>query len=124
MDELGSGVRNTYKYCGIYTPGTEPEFIEGDVFQAIIPINTGQATGEVSVEARKVVEAIKGEMKRVEIQKKLGLKHSDYFRLHYIDPALNAGLIELKYPDSPKHPNQKYRLTSKGMRVKKEMGGS
>ena len=37
VDELGSGVRNTFKYCGIYTPGTKPEFIEEDVFRTIIP---------------------------------------------------------------------------------------
>jgi ATP-dependent DNA helicase RecG len=38
VDELGSGVRNTFKYCGIYTPGRKPEFIEEDVFKAIIPL--------------------------------------------------------------------------------------
>jgi ATP-dependent DNA helicase RecG len=38
VDELGSGVRNTFKYCGIYTPGTKPEFIEDDVFKTIIPL--------------------------------------------------------------------------------------
>ncbi len=38
VDELGSGIRNTFKYCGIYTPGTKPEFIEGDIFKTIIPL--------------------------------------------------------------------------------------
>ena len=38
VDELGSGVRNTFKYCGIYTPGTNPEFIEDDIFRTIIPL--------------------------------------------------------------------------------------
>jgi len=38
VDELGSGVRNTFKYCGIYTPGTKPAFIEEDVFKTIIPL--------------------------------------------------------------------------------------
>jgi predicted HTH transcriptional regulator len=38
VDELGSGVRNTFKYCGIYTHGTQPEFIEDDIFKTIIPL--------------------------------------------------------------------------------------
>lgn len=38
MDELGSGIRNTYKYCKIYS-GTAPIFIEGDVFRTIIPLS-------------------------------------------------------------------------------------
>ena len=135
VDELGSGVRNTYKYCGLYTPGTEPVFIEGDVFKAIIPISmhpvsvkgsvkaTGQVSGEVSGEVRKVVSTLDGEMKRSEIQKKLGLKHDDYFRLHYIDPAMKTGYIEMKYPDSPNHPNQRYRLTAEGEKLKKKVEG-
>jgi len=44
VDELGSGVRNTFKYCGIYTPGTQPEFIEDDVFKTIIPLKTPEGT--------------------------------------------------------------------------------
>jgi len=37
-DELGSGVRNLYKYTRIYTGGAEPELIEGDVFKTIVPL--------------------------------------------------------------------------------------
>ncbi|MDR1321344.1 MAG: putative DNA binding domain-containing protein [Gracilibacteraceae bacterium] len=38
-DTLGSGVRNLYKYTKIYTNGAEPEFIEGDIFKAIVPLS-------------------------------------------------------------------------------------
>lgn len=38
VDELGSGVRNTFKYCGIYIPGAKPEFSEDDVFRTVIPL--------------------------------------------------------------------------------------
>jgi len=60
-------------------------------------------------------------MKRSELQKKLELKHDDYFRLHYMEPALKAGFIEMTYPESPNHPNQKYRLTAEGVRLKSRM---
>ena len=36
-DELGSGMRNTYKYTKLYSGGT-PEFIEGDVFRTVVPL--------------------------------------------------------------------------------------
>lgn len=42
-DELGSGMRNSYKYTKLYS-GAEPEFIEGDVFEIIIPLTTGSMT--------------------------------------------------------------------------------
>ena len=38
VDELGSGVRNVFKYGPEYTPGGVPELIEGDVFMSIIPL--------------------------------------------------------------------------------------
>ncbi len=37
-DRLGSGVRNLYKYSRYYS-GQEPEFIEGDIFRIIVPLN-------------------------------------------------------------------------------------
>jgi ATP-dependent DNA helicase RecG len=40
-DTLGSGVRNLYRYSKIYS-GKEPELIEGDIFQTIIPLNRAQ----------------------------------------------------------------------------------
>lgn len=49
-DKLASGVRNLYKYNKIYS-GKNPEFIEGDVFRIIVPLdekfsveNTTQST--------------------------------------------------------------------------------
>jgi len=48
VDELGSGVRNIYKYSKIYS-GADPTFIEGDVFKTIIPLTfevSGQASGQ------------------------------------------------------------------------------
>ncbi|MEQ2944346.1 ATP-binding protein [Anaerostipes hadrus] len=37
-DRLGSGVRNIFKYSKYYS-GEEPEFVEGDVFRIIMPLN-------------------------------------------------------------------------------------
>lgn len=36
-DELGSGMRNTYKYTQLYSRA-EPKFIEGDLFTIIISL--------------------------------------------------------------------------------------
>ena len=41
-------MRNTYKYTKLYSGGI-PEFIEGDVFRTIIPLNE-VATGKVGPE--------------------------------------------------------------------------
>ena len=36
-DQLGSGVRNLYKYSRLYS-GKDPEFKEGDVFRITVPL--------------------------------------------------------------------------------------
>ncbi len=88
---------------------------------------TGETTGELAGEpggelARKLHEGIKravlvmdGELKRTEIQEILQLKHQEFFRDNYLIPAMEEGYIEMTIPETPNHPNQKYRLTSKRM---------
>jgi ATP-dependent DNA helicase RecG len=48
---------------------------------------------------------------------KLNLSHRPTFRKNYLHPALEAGLIEMTLPDSPRSPTQKYFLTEKGKRM-------
>ena len=38
VEEIGSGILNVTKYIKHYYPGAEAEFIDGDIFKAIIPI--------------------------------------------------------------------------------------
>lgn len=81
---------------------------------------SGQATGQVVETIKRVILVLENEMKSAEIQEVLQLKHREYFRENYLDPALNEGYVEMTFPDTPKHPNQKYRLTAKGLELKKQ----
>ena len=60
-DRLGSGVRNLFKYCKFYS-GQEPEFIEGDVFQIIVPLNNNysydKSAGEALMSADKNADKV------------------------------------------------------------------
>lgn len=54
VEELGSGVRNTFKFCELYNINTKPEFIENDTFITIIPLkSSGEMTGEMTGETSK-----------------------------------------------------------------------
>lgn len=44
----------------------------------------------------------------------LQLKDRKNFLVAYLNPAIEAGVLEAVYPDQPNHPKQKYRLTEKG----------
>ena len=50
-----------------------------------------------------------------DIMSKVELKHRPTFMENYLNPAIENGFVRLLYPDSPRHPRQKYLLTVKGM---------
>jgi len=64
--------------------------------------------------ALRLMKKLKGGMNRKALQAALGLKDTEHFRKSYIQPALEAGLIEMTIPDKPRSKKQKYRLTKKG----------
>jgi ATP-dependent DNA helicase RecG len=54
-DQLGSGIRNLYKYTKLYSGG-EPELIEGDVFRTIIPLAISETSEKQVGNKRKTSE--------------------------------------------------------------------
>lgn len=52
-----------------------------------------------------------------EIMSFLMLKDRVNFLYKYLTPALEEGLVSMKYPDNPKHPKQKFMLTEKGRKI-------
>lgn len=70
-------------------------------------------------QVRKLMEVLKGEMKRKEIQEELGLSDRMNFQRNYIDPALKAGVIEFTIPGKPTSRLQKYRLSEAGKAIKR-----
>jgi len=68
-----------------------------------------------------LVLAVNNELKRSEIQERLGLRHEDYFRNNYLLPALKIGVLEMTIPDKPKSSKQKYRLTDKGEELRHQL---
>ncbi len=53
-------------------------------------------------------------MSRIELMRELALKDRMHVSNDYLNPALEAGLIEMTVPDKPNSRLQKYRLTEKG----------
>lgn len=62
-----------------------------------------------------------GELSSGELRSALKIKHRPTFRMNYLHPALDAGLIERTIPDKPNSSKQKYRLTEKGKRYRESI---
>ncbi len=109
-DELGSGVRNLFKYCRHYSGGKIPELIEEDIFKCIVPL-TPEATPQATPQAERVEQICKfcqTPRSSKEIQAHIKIKDNKYFRKFILRPLLEEKVLKPTIPDKPTSPNQKY----------------
>lgn len=84
-------------------------------FSGLTPQATPQAAPQVTPQALEILRVLEvGEMTVSELISALGLTDRKYFRMSYLAPAIDAGLVLPAYPDKPTHPRQKYLLTELG----------
>lgn len=76
---------------------------------------------QVKEQVKSLILVLEGEQSKKELAELLNLKGLRNFSENYISPALECGFIELTQPDSPNSPTQKYRLTAKGLALKREI---
>jgi len=93
---------------------------EHDTGQVTIQV-TGQVNEQVFVHMNRLIDVVKDDMSRKDIQERLGLKNRDNFMGTYVKLALELELIEMTIPDKPTSCKQKYRLTSLGKRLQKKL---
>lgn len=135
VESLGSGIPRILKAYGKGCFKFSDNFI-----RITFPINV-QARKNVSVQVNVqatdsikllINSFIKAEMSVDDILQVYKLVYKQvyksrwYFKKHFILPAIQENYVEMKYPQKPSHPQQKYRLTSKGLKLqeslKKEKG--
>jgi ATP-dependent DNA helicase RecG len=69
-----------------------------------------------------LITVVRGELARAEIMNAVDLKDRMHFANEYLQPALDADLIEMTIPDKPRSSKQRYRLTDKGRQLVKDTG--
>ena len=73
---------------------------------------------KLSDNAKRLIIAIGTDEKSVkEIMEAVRLKNRPNFLEYSLTPAIREGFVTMKYPNSPRHPRQKYLLTVKGLAV-------
>jgi len=123
-DELGSGMRNTYKFTKLYSGGV-PEFVEGDIFRTIIPLNdvvalkTGpmnsdqvndQVSDQVEMDRtlQKILEFCSIPRTKKEISEHIGYRNLTYMTRKFLKPLLESNKLQYTIPDKPQSRLQKY----------------
>ena len=82
------------------------------------PTSTPQVNNKLHTDNHNIIlliQVIGNEEKNVkEMMMAIGLKDRKSFIYTYLEPAINNGYVRMLYPNSPRHPRQKYLLTAKG----------
>ena len=88
------------------------------------PTSTGQVQDKLHTDnpnVERLVHVIgEQELSVKEMMNGVGLKGRDNFLNLYLNPAIAEGYVRLLYPQSPRHPRQKYLLTVKGLTLYNE----
>ena len=89
------------------------------------PISTPQVPYKLNTDNSNIKKLIlvvgEKELSVKEIMEGLGLKDRKNVLNLYLTPAIDNGFIRLLYPQSPRHPRQKYLLTIKGLALYNEL---
>ena len=89
------------------------------------PTSTLQVQDKLNTENPNIIRLVQviGEQKLSvkEIMEGIGLKDRKNVLNLYLNPAITDGYIRLLYPQSPRHPRQKYLLTVKGLALFNEI---
>ena len=121
-------LRNRYLYVNVSEewkvqpnllhPTSTPQVDSSD------PTSTPQAENVLHIDNLNIMKLINAindsELSLKEMLAAMGLKDRKSFLTLYLNPAITAGYVSLLYPDSPRHPRQKYLLTVKGLAVYNE----
>ncbi len=87
--------------------------------------SAGQAQDKSLVENPDIIKLIcaigEKELSVKVMMNEVGLKGRDNFLNLYLNPAMEEQYVRMLYPQSPRHPRQKYLLTAKGLALYKQL---
>ena len=126
VEQIGSGIRRIHDACtehGVEDPVIQ---VSADWLTITFPRTTATMAPHetlhdaphVTPQVERLVSVLDGEMSRVEIMRKMGLADRSHFRGTYLQPCLDACLVEMTIPDRPTSRSQRYRLTTMGRRAR------
>ena len=85
--------------------------------------SSDETVSTLSENIKRLLVAIGTDEKSVkEMMEAVCLKNRPNFLEYSLTPAITEGLVKMKYPNSPRHPRQKYLLTVKGLATYNELG--
>ncbi len=122
VEQIGSGIRRIHDAClehGVADPAIQ---VSPDWVTVTFPRQEAtvapHVTPHVTPHVGRLIAALEWEMSRAELMNALGLADRRHFARTYLQPGVEAGLVEMTLPDRPRSREQRYRLTTLGEQVR------
>lgn len=112
-------LKSRFLHVGLPTPESklvpaEREQAGGQAGEQVKSAAIEKIKAQPSKQVVRLIAKLKGEMTVLELMAALKLGGRRNFLEKYLSPAIDAGLVEMTQPDSPRSPTQSYRLTAFG----------
>ena len=116
-------LKNRYMLVNAPAEWTGTEQVENK-HRTSTPTSTPTSVIPESENIKRLIGAIAEQQLSVkEMMAAIGLKDRPNFIEYSLSPAIKNGYVRLLYPNSPRHPRQKYLLTVKGLAAYREIKG-
>ncbi|MBR3858843.1 MAG: Fic family protein [Bacteroidaceae bacterium] len=113
------------RYMLVNAPSEWSDGTDAGQVQDKYRISTGQVQDKLHTDNPNITQIVQvvgeKELSVKEMMDGVGLRGRDNFLNLYLNPAITEGYIRMLYPDSPRHPRQKYLLTVKGLALYNEL---
>ena len=126
VEQIGSGIRRIHDACSEHGVAEPVINVSSDwltvtfprTIEAVAPHVTPHVPLHVTHHVGRLITIFRGDMSRAEIMDALGLADRSHFTKTYLQPGIDATLVEMTLPDSPRSRTQRYRLTTLGKQVR------
>ena len=133
IEQVGTGTNDVIDRC-LELGLRKPEFRQDEDFTVVMWRRgdlgeeaskeqvAGQVTGQVTDTVRRMILALGDKtLTRKQIMELLSLKGRDNFRVSYLEPSMEDGLVLKLYPESDNRPDLAYYLSEKGLHLLEEL---
>jgi ATP-dependent DNA helicase RecG len=111
------------RFAGLSQPAVEPNLVSDQARRQLASLVTDQAEPKrVTLSAltetqMRIIELCAAPRRLKNLLENMKVSNRTFFRRTHLSPLIEGGILQLRYPDNPKHPSQTYSLTEAGQRL-------
>ncbi len=118
MEQIGSGIRRIHDARREHGVAELTFQVSPDWLTVTFPRQTSSSAPHVTPHVGRLIAVAQREMSRADIMDALGLADRRHFAAAYLQPGIDAALLEMTLRDRPRSRAQRYRLTDLGRQVR------